>query len=69
MSPQYYTYLVRGVSHGDPDLAVRREAKREKMLTAYEKPILHVPYVMGRGGDECLLPDSASEIRCQRDEW
>ena len=38
----------------------------EKMLTPEEKPILHVPDVVGREGDECLLPEAASEVRCRR---
>ena len=39
--------------------------KSKIMLIAQEKPILHVPYVVGRG-EGCLLPDAVSEIRCRR---
>ena len=56
------SYQVRGVSRGESDLALRRESKSEN----YEKTILHVPCVVGRGGEECLLPDTVSEIRRRR---
>ena len=41
MRPQYYTwYGEYRAGNGEPDLAVRRESKSEKGLTAYEKPTL-----------------------------
>ena len=62
MRPQYYTWYV--ASRAANQTAVRRESKRrvKEMLTAQEKPILHVPYVRS------LLPDTTvvSMIRCRR---
>ena len=61
-------YLVRGGSRGERDFAVRRESRSENMMIATEKPMLLLPYVVGKGGEERLLSDAVHEARCLWDK-
>ena len=64
VSPQCYTWY--GAYRAANQALLYDASPRVKDADRPLKPILHVPYAVGRGGEECLLPDDVSEIRCRR---